>query len=129
LSDESGVIDPIAAAAHTNSITPSTSQPSPPNLSTSSAHGTQRTDDGQTTAEAASMVNSQSEGFNELQSASAHAAQQAKQAIMAARSKSQSIRKPPPGRMMTAAEMDASDDEYEPGWASVTKVFSSSRQT
>ncbi|CAO1621998.1 unnamed protein product [Sympodiomycopsis kandeliae] len=29
------------------------------------------------------------------------------------------IRRPPPGRVMSVAEMDASDDEYEPGWASV----------
>lgn len=52
---------------------------------------------------------------------------QAKEAITAARSKSQKIKRPPPGRMMTAAEMDASDDEYEPGWVSVTTVLSSSR--
>ncbi len=28
---------------------------------------------------------------------------------------SQKLRRPPPGRIMSAAEMDASDDEYEPG--------------
>ncbi|PWN91824.1 hypothetical protein FA10DRAFT_265663 [Acaromyces ingoldii] len=45
------------------------------------------------------------------------AAAKAREAIATGRSKS--IRRPPPGRMMSAAEMDASDDEYEPGWASV----------
>ncbi|CAO1624604.1 unnamed protein product [Parajaminaea phylloscopi] len=33
--------------------------------------------------------------------------------------KNNSIRRPPPGRIMSVAELDASDDEYEPGWASV----------
>lgn len=41
------------------------------------------------------------------------AAAKAREAIATGRSKS--IRRPPPGRMMSAAEMDASDDEYEPG--------------
>lgn len=40
------------------------------------------------------------------------------------KSKSQSMRRPAPGRIMSVAELDASDDEYEPGWAS---VISSSR--
>lgn len=30
-----------------------------------------------------------------------------------------SIRRPPPGKMLSVADLDASDDEYEPGWASV----------
>lgn len=74
------------------------------------------------------MKKSNSEGLNEKQSSSFASAAQAKQAITAARSKSQKIKRPPPGRMMTAAEMDASDDEYEPGWVSVTTVMSSSRK-
>ncbi|PWN38060.1 uncharacterized protein FA14DRAFT_153399 [Meira miltonrushii] len=74
------------------------------------------------------MKKSNSEGLNEKQNASFESATQAKQAITAARSKSQNIKRPPPGRMMTAAEMDASDDEYEPGWVSVTTVMSSSRK-
>ncbi|KDN52904.1 hypothetical protein K437DRAFT_131551 [Tilletiaria anomala UBC 951] len=36
-----------------------------------------------------------------------------------ARSKSQKLNRPPVGRMMSAAELDASDDDYEPGWASI----------
>lgn len=39
----------------------------------------------------------------------------AKEALMMARSKSQRVKRPPVGRPMTAAEMDASDDDYEPG--------------
>ncbi|UZJ52874.1 hypothetical protein CBS101457_002194 [Exobasidium rhododendri] len=42
-----------------------------------------------------------------------------KEACSIGRSKSQRVKKPPVGRPMTAAEMDASDDDYEPGWASV----------
>lgn len=30
-----------------------------------------------------------------------------------------SIRRPPPGKMLNLADLDASDDEYEPGWANV----------
>lgn len=74
------------------------------------------------------MQKSNSEGLNEQQSINVASATQAKDAITAARSKSQRIKRPPPGRMMTAAEMDASDDEYEPGWVSVTTVMSSSRK-
>lgn len=42
-------------------------------------------------------------------------------------SQSQRLRRPPPGTVLSAADLDASDDEYEPGWASVTSVMSSSR--
>ncbi|EPQ26461.1 uncharacterized protein PFL1_06109 [Pseudozyma flocculosa PF-1] len=37
---------------------------------------------------------------------------------------SQRLRRPPPGTVLSAADLDASDDDYEPGWAS---VISSSR--
>ncbi|KAK0526785.1 hypothetical protein OC834_004683 [Tilletia horrida] len=50
------------------------------------------------------------------------AAARAREAIALARSKSQGgrlARPPPPGRTLTAAELDASDDDYEPGWASI----------
>lgn len=56
------------------------------------------------------------------------AAMQAKQAISVARTRSQRIKRPPPGGMMSVAEMDADDDDFEPGWASVTTVYSSSRR-
>ncbi|EST06488.2 hypothetical protein PSEUBRA_004391 [Kalmanozyma brasiliensis GHG001] len=57
------------------------------------------------------------------------AAEKARQAVAMGRTKSQSqrLRRPPPGTMLSAADLDASDDEYEPGWASVTSVMSSSR--
>ena len=57
------------------------------------------------------------------------AADQARQAVAMGRTKSQSqrLRRPPPGTVLSAADLDASDDEYEPGWASVTSVMSSSR--
>ncbi|CEH18780.1 hypothetical protein CBOM_05490 [Ceraceosorus bombacis] len=55
---------------------------------------------------------------------SVETAQRARDAINLGRSKSQKLRRPPPGVMLTAADLDASDDEYEPGWAS---VISSSR--
>ncbi|KAJ9476628.1 hypothetical protein PHBOTO_000283 [Pseudozyma hubeiensis] len=56
-------------------------------------------------------------------------AEEARQAVAMGRTKSQSqrLRRPPPGTMLSAADLDASDDEYEPGWASVTSVMSSSR--
>lgn len=59
----------------------------------------------------------------------ATAADKARQAVAMGRTKSQSqrLRRPPPGTMLSAADLDASDDEYEPGWASVTSVMSSSR--
>lgn len=43
------------------------------------------------------------------------AQRRAKEVISLARTKSQSVSRPPVGRPMTVAEMDASDDEYEPG--------------
>jgi hypothetical protein len=43
------------------------------------------------------------------------AQRRAKEAISMARTRSQRMRKPPVGRPMTVAEMEASDDEYEPG--------------
>lgn len=43
------------------------------------------------------------------------AQRRAKEVISLARTKSQSVQRPPVGRPMTVAEMDASDDEYEPG--------------
>ncbi|CDS02017.1 hypothetical protein [Sporisorium scitamineum] len=57
------------------------------------------------------------------------ATEKARQAVAVGRTKSQSqrLRRPPPGTMLSAADLDASDDEYEPGWASVTSVMSSSR--
>lgn len=60
---------------------------------------------------------------------SATAAEKARQAVTMGRTKSQSqrLRRPPPGTVLSAADLDASDDEYEPGWASVTSVMSSSR--
>ncbi|GAC99291.1 hypothetical protein PHSY_006892 [Pseudozyma hubeiensis SY62] len=56
-------------------------------------------------------------------------AEEARKAVAMGRTKSQSqrLRRPPPGTMLSAADLDASDDEYEPGWASVTSVMSSSR--
>ncbi|KAN0061961.1 hypothetical protein ACQY0O_005956 [Thecaphora frezii] len=57
-------------------------------------------------------------------------AEQARQAVAEARTKSkgkgssQRLRRPPPGTVLSAADLDASDDDYEPGWAS---VISSSR--
>ncbi|SPO20233.1 uncharacterized protein UTRI_00630_B [Ustilago trichophora] len=62
-------------------------------------------------------------------SPSTTAADQARQAVAMGRTKSQSqrLRRPPPGTVLSAADLDASDDEYEPGWASVTSVMSSSR--
>ena len=59
----------------------------------------------------------------------ASAAEKARQAVAMGRTKSQSqrLRRPPPGTVLSAADLDASDDEYEPGWASVTSVMSSSR--
>ncbi|SNX81887.1 uncharacterized protein MEPE_00592 [Melanopsichium pennsylvanicum] len=62
-------------------------------------------------------------------SPSGTAADRARQAVAMGRTKSQSqrLRRPPPGTMLSAADLDASDDEYEPGWASVTSVMSSSR--
>ena len=47
--------------------------------------------------------------------AASGAQKKAREAIMVARSKSQRVKRPPVGRPMTAAEMDASDDDYEPG--------------
>ncbi|SPO42631.1 uncharacterized protein PSANT_00314 [Moesziomyces antarcticus] len=57
------------------------------------------------------------------------AVERARQAVAMGRTKSQSqrLRRPPPGTVLSAADLDASDDEYEPGWASVTSVMSSSR--
>ncbi|KAK0550332.1 hypothetical protein OC846_003717 [Tilletia horrida] len=55
-------------------------------------------------------------------SSASAAASRAREAIALARSKSQGGRlakPPPPGRTLTAAELDASDDDYEPGWASI----------
>lgn len=47
---------------------------------------------------------------------SINAARAAREAIMLGRTKSQQkIRRLPPGRTLSAAEMDASDDDYEPG--------------
>lgn len=43
------------------------------------------------------------------------AAAKAKEAVAIGRSKSVALRRPPPGKMLSAAELDASDDEYEPG--------------
>lgn len=62
-------------------------------------------------------------------SPSASAAEKAREAVAMGRTKSQSqrLRRPPPGTVLSAADLDASDDEYEPGWASVTSVMSSSR--
>lgn len=62
-------------------------------------------------------------------SPTATAADKARQAVAMGRTKSQSqrLRRPPPGTVLSAADLDASDDEYEPGWASVTSVMSSSR--
>ncbi|PWZ01464.1 hypothetical protein BCV70DRAFT_158084 [Testicularia cyperi] len=55
--------------------------------------------------------------------------EKARQAVSIGRTKSQSqrLRRPPPGTVLSAADLDASDEEYEPGWASVTSVISSSR--
>ncbi|TKY90781.1 hypothetical protein EX895_000779 [Sporisorium graminicola] len=77
------------------------------------------------------MPSSDSNGHLSPQSkmAPATAADKARQAVAVGRTKSQSqrLRRPPPGTMLSAADLDASDDEYEPGWASVTSVLSSSR--
>ncbi|KAJ1030133.1 hypothetical protein NDA16_001045 [Ustilago loliicola] len=79
----------------------------------------------------ANVTRSTSNGYLSPQntSPSATAADQAKQAVAMGRTKSRSqrLRRPPPGTMLSTADLDASDDEYEPGWASVTSVMSSSR--
>ncbi|CAD6915761.1 unnamed protein product [Tilletia laevis] len=67
-------------------------------------------------------VSGASSGAHSGTSPSAAAAARAREAIALARSKSQGgrlARPPPPGRTLTAAELDASDDDYEPGWASI----------
>ena len=56
-------------------------------------------------------------------------AERARQAVAQGRSKSQSsgsqrLKRPPPGKVFSTADLDASDEDYEPGWAS---VISSSR--
>lgn len=68
-------------------------------------------------------------GFNGRLASTLTPAEKAKQAVAMGRTKSQSqrLRRPPPGTVLSAADLDASDDEYEPGWASVTSVMSSSR--
>lgn len=77
------------------------------------------------------ITRSNSNGYLSPQntSSSATAADKAKQAVAMGRTKNQSqrLRRPPPGTVLSAADLDASDDEYEPGWASVTSVMSSSR--
>ncbi|UTT96535.1 hypothetical protein NDA17_002556 [Ustilago hordei] len=82
-------------------------------------------------ARPADVTRSNSNGHSSPQNInpSASAAEQAKQAVSMGRTKSQSqrLRRPPPGTVLSAADLDASDDEYEPGWASVTSVMSSSR--
>lgn len=59
------------------------------------------------------QFSSSSSGFLTPSSSSGDSAAKAREAIASGRSKS--LRRLPPGRMMSAAEMDASDDEYEPG--------------
>ncbi|SJX60604.1 uncharacterized protein SRS1_11833 [Sporisorium reilianum f. sp. reilianum] len=82
-------------------------------------------------ASVSGLPSSDSNGHLSTQSkvAPASAADKARQAVAMGRTKSQSqrLRRPPPGTMLSAADLDASDDEYEPGWASVTSVMSSSR--
>ncbi len=84
-----------------------------------------------TAAASPSKSDSPSNGHPSLQtpSPSVTAADKARQAVEMGRTKSQSqrLRRPPPGTVLSAADLDASDDEYEPGWASVTAVMSSSR--
>ncbi|KAE8226154.1 hypothetical protein CF319_g1203 [Tilletia indica] len=63
-----------------------------------------------------------SPGSNHAAVSASAARARAREAIALARSKSQGgrlARPPPPGRTLTAAELDASDDDYEPGWASI----------
>ena len=83
------------------------------------------------TPKSTNFTRSDSNGHGTPQNASpsVNAADQARQAVAMARTKSQSqrLRRPPPGTVLSAADLDASDDEYEPGWASVTSVMSSSR--
>jgi hypothetical protein len=70
--------------------------------------------DGTLTAANSSTTMAPSKSDAEVTSIS-EAQRRAKEAITIARSKSQRVKPPPVGRPMTVAEMDASDDEYEPG--------------
>lgn len=85
----------------------------------------------QSTPDSSAATRTHSNGHFSPQDASpsASAAEKARQAVAMGRTKSQSqrLRRPPPGTVLSAADLDASDDEYEPGWASVTSVMSSSR--
>lgn len=124
-SNESGIIDPVAISGSQSTDTVKGKPAAPTNGHSIVPAFADEPGSGTVTG----MTKHNSEGLDERQSASAAAAAKAKETISAARNRSQRLKRPPPGRMMTAAEMDASDDEYEPGWASVTTVFSSSRQT
>lgn len=79
--------------------------------------------DGTLTATTSLATVATSKSQEEVDSTS-EAQRRAKEAISLARNKSQRVKKPPVGRPMTVAEMEASDDEYEPGWASVISTFS-----
>jgi hypothetical protein len=103
-SNESGIIDPLRDAADDarseGTLTAATSASSMPRSNGSAA------------AAAASPKPAQPQPPSP---ATAAAAQRARDAISLARNKStsQKLRRPPPGMTLSAAEMDASDDEYE----------------
>ncbi|PWN54023.1 hypothetical protein IE53DRAFT_60300 [Violaceomyces palustris] len=88
---------------------------------------------GETTVKIVEPTDGSSTPFAESKlplNANQSSAEKARQAVALARNKSQNssssqrLKRPPPGTMLSAADLDASDDEYEPGWAS---VISSSR--